>query len=459
MTTLSQEFLRLRETASRRKEINILATLFLVSWMFVLLQGALRKWVFPGVGVLYLVQDFPLLAAYLYALRKGLVAGGKFVIFFFMLSILLSIHALAQVVLINHNLQTAIIGLHHYIFYLPILFLLPACMNHENRQRFIRLNLWCNIPMSVIAIIQSVSPGSAWINRTSAGDDTAFTIPGFLAVRSTGTFNFTLLFSIWCGIALALALGEWLQPAELRASRSRPLLLISTMCVTVATISSGSRTAIFLGAASFLGGMAAVLMTRNYALLVRFAAVLFVLPGLAGVAYVISPESFQGTLSRFSGEEAHTEMSSRVMEMTIGFFTEPKFNMLGEGIGNGIQAAHAGSTSAYATTLSEYDTIRIVQEMGFVTGTLVVLLRYGAGIALLIAGFRALGLPTGHSMPHAVPLAFTVVPTLMTGDIVRVAPMIAAQIFFCVALVYGSIQFRREPLNVVASPITKMRYL
>src|SRR5215469_5492806 len=201
--------LSLHRVEARDKELRTLANLFLVAWVSVLLQGAIRKWILPGVTVLYLAQDLPLLIAYSYALYKKIVWEGRLAFSCMIIAIVLSIQALAQIIFVELAVTVAIIGLHHYIFYLPILFLLPACMNEENRQRFIRFNLWSNIPMAFIAALQALSPRSAWINLTSAGEDTAFLV-GNGAVRATGTFNFTMSFSIWCGIAVALTLGEWL---------------------------------------------------------------------------------------------------------------------------------------------------------------------------------------------------------------------------------------------------------
>jgi len=60
-----------------RKNVNTLATIFLIAWVTVLLQGALRKWVFPGVTIVYLIQDVPLAIAYAYACRKGIIWGSR----------------------------------------------------------------------------------------------------------------------------------------------------------------------------------------------------------------------------------------------------------------------------------------------------------------------------------------------------------------------------------------------
>src|ERR1700722_20715324 len=100
---------------------DFLANLFMAAWILVLLQGALRKWAFQGANFLYLIQDVPLILAYVYAFWKGLVWGGKLAWTMIVIAIVLSIQTMLQLIFADLTSRTALIGLHHYIFYLPIL--------------------------------------------------------------------------------------------------------------------------------------------------------------------------------------------------------------------------------------------------------------------------------------------------------------------------------------------------
>ncbi len=436
----------------------MLAKLFLISWIFVLLQGALRKWFFPGITAIYLVQDVPLFLAYVYGIQKGIVSGGKLVIFFVLSSLALVIQALMQIMLEDYSLFEAAVGLHHYLYYLPILFLLPACMSFSNRQRFIQFNVWAGIPMGLLAIIQSALPGSAWINRTPAGDDTAFPIPGFDAIRATGTFSFTLLFAIWCGIALAFVIGEWLRPVRHRAVRSTAVLSLSTLSIIIATADSGSRTAIVGSSASLLGGVAVVVITRQYRHILRFALIIAAIPALVAVASITAPSAFQGVASRFSGDEARVDLVTRIHDMTLRFVESPGVDLLGQGIGSGLQAARIRMVASYSDELTEDDNMRIVQELGWITGDAIVFLRYIAGFLLVVAAVKATTLKSEYQMPHALPLAFTLLPTLTVGDLVRVAPMVATQTYFCLALILSSLVYSPDPLLAAETDSIQMRF-
>ena len=446
MATLTQTAPRIKERRAKATPRDILADLFMAAWLCVLLQGALRKWVFPGAQILYFIQDAPLLLAYGYALWKGLVWGGKVAATCVVISLLLSIETMVQLIFLDLKLRTAIIGLHHYIFYLPILFIAPVCYNARNRLRFVRWNLVIAIPMSLIAAVQSRTPKAAWINRTSAGADTGYGLATDV-VRATGTFNFTLFYSIWCGMAVALVIGEWLLPPERRSFKSKAMLLICSLSAVVATMVSGSRSAVMLGALAFAGGFAAVLYMRNYRLIARFAAIVILLPVLTAVAYIAAPASFSAVIDRFSGEDTRQNLKARIMYLFIGFITEPHFSPLGAGVGFGIPAANPGGTASFMIVLSEDEPTRIAEELGTFTGSAFVALRYAAAIMLVVASFKCLSLPPGRRFPAAVPLAFVVAPNFMVGEIVRSAPLVGTQVFFAIALIQGAILFRREPFD------------
>ena len=451
---MTQAAPRAAKPRTRRTSRDVLANLFMATWICVLLQGALRKWVFPGVAALYLIQDVPLTLAYIYALWKGLVWGGRLAWMCLLVSAVLAIQTTLQVIFGDLQLRTAVMGLHQYVYYLPILFLAPVCFNFKHRRRFIRWNMLITVPMALMAALQSRAPKGAWINRTSAGEDTGLGGLSGDHVRATGTFNFTVSYAIWCGFVVGLVMGEWLLAPQRRSFQSKAMLIICTMSAIVATLVSGSRVAVMLAALAFLGGFAAVIVTRNVRLIVRFSAVILLLPVLVVVSYFAAPASFQAVVDRFSGEGQQQGIEDRIDKMFTAFTWAAGYSGLGVGIGVGIPAANPGHV---AFVLSENESIRIVQEMGTYTGTVLVLLRDWAGLWLVLAGFRALRLPLGHNLPHAVPLAFAAAPIIMAGDLTHSAPVTATQEFFWSALILGALLFRHEPVAPAPLPLSKKR--
>ena len=101
-------------------------TLFL---LLIVVQGALRKWVFPGLaGPLYIAKDVALLTAFtLYVLRHGLrvpstLKKGLFPVLWLGLAVITFLQ------MFNINLPgpaNAIIGFKSYMFYTVLLMLVP----------------------------------------------------------------------------------------------------------------------------------------------------------------------------------------------------------------------------------------------------------------------------------------------------------------------------------------------
>jgi hypothetical protein len=264
------------------------------------------------------------------------------------------------------------------------------------------------------------------------------------------------MYSVWCGIAAAFVVGEWLLPPERRAFKSKIVLLVCTLCSVMATLVSGSRSAVFLAGFAFLGGFAAVLFTRNLRLIVRYSVLIGALPVIVLIGYFAAPKSFNGVLDRFSGEDNQQAIETRITHQIFGFTYAAKYSVLGLGVGYGIPAANPAAEKA-AFILSENEPIRVVQEMGTFSGTVIVLLRFGFGAAAVLFSFKCLQLSRLHSFPHGPPLAFTGAPTLMVGELFRTAPVLASLIYFGFALFLGALLFRREPLVPASALPSKTR--
>ena len=216
-----------QETPSERT----MARLYFASFWAILFTGAVRKWLFPGVSIFYLLQDVPIGIAYVYALWKGLYVRGFLLIGILLISVLLALQGILQIIVSGLNTFVAFVGLHNYLFYLPMMVVFPICLIPKYRQRFIWWNLIASIPMCLLVIVQAESPKSAWVNRTSEGE--AFGLPGVDVARVTGTFNFTVFYGIWVAIAVALCMGEWLLPKERRAIKKPWLLIVCTFAVNI----------------------------------------------------------------------------------------------------------------------------------------------------------------------------------------------------------------------------------
>ena len=182
----------------------------LVTWLTILLTGSIRKWAFPGVSALYLLQDVPIAVAYLYAIWKGFYLRGYLLLGILVMAVVLTFQGLMQVIVTGLSPFVAAVGLHNYLYYFPMMLVFPLCFTLRNRQLFVRWNIYASIPMSALVIAQAMSPTTAWVNHSSEGD--AFGVPGADIARVSGTFNFGLFYGMWVASVVAYTMGEWLLP-------------------------------------------------------------------------------------------------------------------------------------------------------------------------------------------------------------------------------------------------------
>ena len=412
-----------------------MAGLYFATFWLILMTGAVRKWIFPSVTVLYLAQDVPLLFAYTYALWSGVFTRSLLLLSLLSLCSLLILQGLMQV--LTNGLSTFILaaGFHNYFYYLPILIVFPICLTEKYRRDFVRWNMLLSIPMCLLALAQNKAPRSAWINRTTEGQ--AFGLPGSDVARVSGTFNFTSFYGIWTGLAVALCVGEWLLPAHRRAIKRGWLLLLCTGTVNLCFLVSGSRTAIALAGVAVFGGMVAAVVLGSGRSLIAIGGIVVLLPLGVGATYAISPDLYNIIMERFTGDAYVSDNEHRVSEGMIGFVTIPKFSLIGAGLGMGVDAAHAGSSDAYNFTyaLSEYDMIRVVLELGTPVGLIYAFSRIAFFLGLILLSVRLVRI--GCS-PHVLPLSFFLFAQAYQGDMTRNAATSGSMVMVGSAFILGA---------------------
>ncbi len=232
---------------------------FTIYWLMIL-EGALRKWVFPGYGrYLYFIRDPFLLLVYLVAIKARIWPRKAFLL---TAGLLLSIGAIALTVLQSaqtgdeYSWLLAGFGWRMYFLYLPLPFLMAEYFQRADFDRLVRQTLLFAIPVGLLVVAQYRSSPRAPINqgfRVSADQDDLGSLGSGngSAVRTSGTFSSPVGQSCFStSLSDTLLLGTWLLRPSRRPLKGLPLKLASIagfLCV----ILSGSRSTL-LGSALLL---------------------------------------------------------------------------------------------------------------------------------------------------------------------------------------------------------------
>lgn len=309
-----------------------------------LLEGALRKWVFPGgQELIYFLKDVFLVGAYIrFFLAPDLDVRATKLRAPYMLVILSCMFLMPAT--LNANIGSALLaayGLKIYVFYIPLMFMMPYLF--RTQEEMVRQMTWyalLAIPICLLGILQWRSGASSIWNvyaDQQAMDQTGATTFGFgERVRVTGTFSyitghttFVIFFATLTVALLSLKEVRW----------KWLLMLVSLPLLAGNAMMGGSRASLFT-IGLVVAGFAVASMSgkigsnKNYtAMLVGGLAVC-----AAGTLYFFGEALNHWTLRYQGGQAAGETVAYRVFQMPVDAikksFKEAAFN------GYGIGATH-----------------------------------------------------------------------------------------------------------------------
>ena len=224
--------------------------------MFLLVcEGALRKWVFPGLQAqIYFVKDGLLFLAYIGFLASRSPAGPHLRAMRGLKDILLLSLLYFGLQLFNPNspsMVLSLVGLKNYLLYMPLAFIVPYLFSSStDLERKLRRYAFLMIPFAALGIVQFAFPSDHWINGYLSHDSEDLRAAALFGpaeiekARTSGTFSFVGSFAsfltvmFWLGAGLATS-NKW------RISGNLPAL--SLLVVTTAAIfTTGSRGPIYV---------------------------------------------------------------------------------------------------------------------------------------------------------------------------------------------------------------------
>ncbi|MEQ8994951.1 MAG: hypothetical protein RID53_00410 [Coleofasciculus sp. B1-GNL1-01] len=214
--------------------------------LFILVvEGALRKWIFPQASdLIYFLKDFLLLGAYLsyFGFLKSTRQSRVKNLWINMLIFFVTGWCIFQA--FNPSLGSLVVGifgLRGYLLYIPLIWIIPNLFQSRGElEQFLRSHLLLVIPVGILGIAQFFSPPSSPINVYAPGDvaDVATFGGGTGIVRVTGTFSYLSGFSVYLLVCFALLIPL----VSLKQSRRwQSIYITELLLVVVNSFMTGSR--------------------------------------------------------------------------------------------------------------------------------------------------------------------------------------------------------------------------
>ena len=361
-------------------------------YLFLLIfEGAIRKWVLPGLATpLLLVRD-PLMVA---IIASYWLSGRRLFNLYTLPLLLFGILSLLLTLAFAHgSIPIAVFGLRTLVLHFFLIFIIGNVFTRNDVERVGRYTLYCLPLMTLLIGLQFYSPQSAWVNRGIGGDVEGAGFSGAMGYfRPSGTFSFTAGLTTFYGLAAAYVF--YFLQATHRVSKF--WLLTGVACMIAAIPLSISRgyffqvllSAFFFVVASLRSGRS----VRNLLVgLVVTPVLLLVLINFEFMQTGIEVLTTRFELASRSEGGLEGTLGDRFLGGLLEAFTgDDRFPWYGAGIGLGtnVGANLYGRAGEYLVAEEEWK--RLAGEMGPFLGIPAILLRITLGTQMLLSSIRAL---------------------------------------------------------------------
>ncbi len=377
--------------AASSKEVKFLKRLIWLYLVLLLTEGALRKWVLPGLSTpLLIIRDPLVILIYFVAASCGRFIVNGYVVACF----LLAAASFAGGLLVpDANLSVTLIGLRCYFLHFPLMFVMEKTLEREDIERLGKFLLWFVIPETLICVVQFVKPQGHWINHTVGGQETLGMSGALGKFRPSGTFSFSTGVAEFYPVALAALLG-------LVMTRSKaPLYLTVAAAVGIALavpISISRTNAVTCGLLLLAAGGAAFLLPNTPRVLGRTVLLLGVVTIIASRMphFEEGVQAFDARWTDATGANVAGFQSNIVAryfrDLLPGFDLLFDTPLLGQGVGRGTLMAQGFLSGQRQFSLGEATWPQLILEMGPVLGLAFIFLRVGVCARLAGRSYRAL---------------------------------------------------------------------
>jgi hypothetical protein len=366
----------------QKAQVNPLKRIKQAIWLYFLLlifEGALRKWVLPGLATpLLIIRDPVAIYILLQARSKNLFPDSSFVRVMMGVTVL---SFLATMAMGHGNLFVAIFGARILVIHFPLMFVIGNVFYKEDVIKIGKAVLWIALPMTVLMGLQFYSPQSAWVNRGIGGDEAGAGFEGADGYfRPPGTFAFTNGLVLFYWLTTPFLLYFWMN---LKGEKTlfKLVLLGATFGLIAAIPFSISRALLFGVAVCILVAVGGLIRKPQFAGKIVPAAL-----GVVIALGVLSQTEFFQTATevlnsrvtvanRVEGGLEGT-LVDRYLGGLLGALTSStSIPIFGLGLGMGTNVGSQLLAGKVVFMVAEGEWGRIIGEMGILMGLIVIGIR------------------------------------------------------------------------------------
>ncbi|HKK17801.1 MAG TPA: hypothetical protein VJ952_03885 [Opitutales bacterium] len=397
-----------------KNEDTVLVWLVYSYIVLLVFEGALRKWILPGLSdLLLLVRDPIVLISYAWAIIHGRPLLNNYIL---SAALLITVCTGTALLFGHGNLVVTAFGIRTNFLHFPFAFIIGRVLTRDLVIDVGRWWLWCSVGMTILVVSQYLMPQSAWVNRSVGGGEGAGFSGALGRYRPPATFSFIIGTVQFYTLSMAFLIAGLIQHKRY----TKKLLLLSAAAILVAIPVSISRSlilscAIVVAAGLFTGGMQKGSMIRFLRLGLIGMIALFIATKIP--VFDDALEAFSARWERSTGADQggfKEAIVGRFFEMFTGPFKDIEdLPIFGYGLGAGTQIGTKLLSGERGFSLGESEWNRVFGEYGFILGLLFIIWRVSLCAKLLQLSIKTLA--KGNGIPLI--LLSTTAINLVTGQL------------------------------------------
>ncbi|NUA28967.1 hypothetical protein [Cupriavidus basilensis] len=360
----------------RQARVTVFGRIFILVFLLAVFEGAARKWVSDSLTMpLILLRDLLTVYSLYYAMRyAGFTPALRSMRLLLWWSAIVCFWGLLQLVAGINSLPVFLIGIRFWLLYLWFACAAAELLEEQDLAAIYNVAIGLLLLMAPLVLVQHFLSPEHFLNRQIEGDpDTVFRVTGDV-VRTTGTFSFTMGYTLFLAIISPIVLEAVMgAPKAGLWSKLRSLVIMGSLFL--ATLVSGSRAAVLLLPILFGITLAANLVFGKGGRRKTAVSWAFVSIVMSMVIVLFLSSAVDATLERFSSAAQMESFGDRVESMFFGVNdVSAEQSLLGSGLGLGSNLANYFLQTGLLFVISETETGRVIGEMGLV-GYLSILLK------------------------------------------------------------------------------------
>jgi hypothetical protein len=371
--------------------------IWLYFWLL-LSEGALRKWIVPGLSQpLLIIRDPVALAIYFAAVKEGIFPRNGWNYCLLILAILGAAVNFLGILsgLMQSSWFVAGYGLRTDFLHLPLIFVMQRAFTRKEVEEVGKWLLWLAVPMLFLVLLQFRSSPDAWINRGTGMGDQLSAAVGVDKIRPPGVFSFISGLVSYLSLSVVFVFYYFLQ----KPIYPKFLAYAATMALIAMVPLALSRSAFYsvaiVGAFALFGAIKIpVLWAKSFRSIVV----------IGGFSLVVSSWSVFHHASDLLNDRMQSSngFKTGILDRFLEGFTSP-FSLLfqtplfGYGLGMGTNAASAYLTGQINFLLAEGEWGRVLLESGPILGLAYLIWRIAFAGKMVIEGWA--GLAAGDLFP------------------------------------------------------------